>query len=198
MSYPPAPPPSSGVNPYGDEPEPEQPAVPPVPPAPAAGQPWQTPSYGTPPQDRPAYGTPPAPTGPAASPVYGPPGSSYGGPAGPAGTAGPPAGYGPYASTGGYPGAPGYAGWGYSSRDNGKGTGALVMGILSIVFCVGSLLSLALGVGAILMGVQGRKAADAGTADNRGVATAGIVLGAVGAALSSLSTLGYLSSILTG
>lgn len=181
MSYPPAPPPSGGVNPYGDEPEPQPDVTPPVPPVPlppsAGGQPWQTPG------SMPAYGTPP----PQDQPAYGAPQTSYGPPSGP------PSRYSPYTT----PGAPGYGGWGVSSRDNSKGTGALVLGILSVVLCFGSLLSLGLGIGAILMGVQGRKAAMAGTADNSGVATAGIVLGSVGGLLSLFASLGYLSSLLT-
>lgn len=185
MSYPPAPPPSGGVNPYGDAPEPEAsgPAVPPVPPpSEPSSQPWQTPrtvpAYGTPPQDQ-GYGPP------SGQPGYG--GPSYGDPSR----------YSPYTAAGGYPGAPGYGGWIASSRDNGKGTGALVMGILSIVLCFGSLLAIGLGVGAILMGVQGRRAALAGTADNNGVATAGIVLGSIGVALGLVASLGYLSSLVT-
>jgi len=186
MSYGSAPPPSGGVNPYGEHPEdgassnPSYGTPPPPPPVPGA-QPWQTPS------DAPAYGTPP--TDASAGPSYGtpPPGQGYGGPA---------VGYSPYTAAGRYPGgapgAPGYGGWITSSLDNGKGTGALVMGILSIVLCFGSLLGIGLGIGAILMGIQGRKAADAGTASNRGVATAGVVLGSIGLGLSVLSSLSYL------
>ena len=180
MSYPSAPPPSGGVNPYGSQPEQPGPAPQPDPPA------WQTPS-GT----APAYGTPPSgyeaqqPSSydaPQPPPQHGSP-TGYGAPT---------ASYSPYVST---PGAPGYAGWYASSRDNGKGTGALVMGILSIVLCFGSLLGLGLGIGAIVMGSQGRRAADAGTADNRGVAMTGFVLGIVGVVLSAFASLGYLVNL---
>jgi hypothetical protein len=63
------------------------------------------------------------------------------------------------------------------------------------VLCFGSLLGIGLGIGAILMGIQGRRAADAGTASNRGVATAGVVLGSIGVGLSVLSSLSYLTQL---
>lgn len=171
------------MNPYGEgtQPEPEVPAAPPVPPP---GP--QQPAWGTPTSPGTGYETPAAPP-----PVHGP-GQTYGPPQG---------GYSPYVAQNGYggPAMPGgYGGWMTSSRDNGKGTGSLIMGILSIVLCFSSLIGVGLGVGAIIMGVQGRKAADGGTADNRGVSTGGFILGIVGAALSLLASLGYLSSLLTG
>lgn len=178
MSYSSSPPPSGGVNPYGSEPE--QPGQP------ADGAPWQTPASGA----TPAYGTPPSsgyavpPPPPPVAPVYQSPETSYGTP---------PSSYSPYVST--PPGAPGYAGWYTSSRDNGKGTGALIMGILSIVLCFGSLLGIGLGIGAVVMGSQGRRAAAAGTANNGGVATAGFVLGIVGLVLSAFASLGYLANL---
>lgn len=190
MSYGSAPPPSGGVNPYGEVPEGETPSPygtpPPPPPPPASAQPWQTPTdapttgYGTP--------SPPPPSGPS----YGTPEPSqhFGGPAGR---------YSPYTAAGRYPGAPGapgYGGWITSSRDNGKGTGALVMGIFSIVLCFGSLLGVGLGIGAIIMGTQGRKAVAAGTADNGGVATTGVVLGSIGVGLSALASLSYLVNVI--
>jgi hypothetical protein len=49
-----------------------------------------------------------------------------------------------------------------------------------------------------VLGSQGRRAADGGTADNRGVATAGLVLGIIGVGLSVLSSLGYLSRLAQG
>lgn len=182
MSYPPAPPPSGGVNPYGEQPDqapdPSGPQAPP-PPVPSVPQapadaPWQTPAYGTPPST-PSYGTPP--------PTYGSPGQSYGGPAGV---------YSPYTSAARYPGGPGYAGWVTGTRDNGKGTAALVLGILSVVMCFG--IGVVLGVIAIVMGVQGRRAVAAGTADNGGAATAGMVLGIIGVSLTLIIGLGYLAS----
>lgn len=180
MSYGPPPPPSGGVNPYGDVPEGEGSANP------------SMPSYGTPPPPPaaptgPAYGTPPPPTGP-----------SYGGPSASGPTYGSPAGsYSPHSAASRYtaPGSPGYGGWIASTRDNGKGTGALIMGIVSVVLCFTTIISVGLGVGAVLMGVQGRKAADAGTADNRGTATAGMVLGIVGIVLGGIGALGMLAQL---
>lgn len=192
MSYNSAPPPSGGVNPYGEVPEDAAATAPygtpPPPPPPPGAQSWQTPTDAA----QPGYGTPPP--APPGNPSYGtpPPGQGFGGPA-----ARPPN-YSPYTAasryTGGPPGAPGYGGWIASSRDNGKGTGALVMGILSIVLCFGSVLGIGLGIGAIVMGVQGRKAAQGGTADNSGVATAGLILGSIGVGLSLLSSLSYLAN----
>lgn len=188
MSYNSAPPPSGGVNPYGEVPEDGSTPYGTPPPPPPSTPSWQTPS------DAPTsgYGTPPP--APSGAPSYGtpPPGQSFGGP-----VARPPH-YSPYTSASRYPGAPGYGGWIASSRDNGKGTGALVMGILSIVLCFGSLLGIGLGIGAIIMGVQGRRAAQAGTADNSGVATTGLVLGSIGVGLSVLSSFSYLATFLTG
>ena len=186
MSYGSAPPPSGGTNPYGSVPEDDQPSTPygtPPPPPPVFPQPWQTPGEQAPPAPSDAYGTPPS-----ASPPGPPPGQTFGGPA---------ARYSPYTAAGRYPGpgAPGYGGWIANSRDNGKGTGALVMGILSIVLCFGSLIGIGLGVGAIIMGVQGRQAAQGGTADNGGVATAGLVLGIIGLVLSALMSIGYLANL---
>ncbi|WP_156250750.1 DUF4190 domain-containing protein [Pseudactinotalea terrae] len=185
MSYGPPPPPSGGTNPYGEVPEggssstPSVPSYGTPPSGPAGSQLWQTPQDAPPPP-------PPPPSGPS----YGtPPAQQYGGPA---------QNYSPYLAQSRYPGAPGYGGWINSTRDNGKATGALVMGILSIVLCFGSLLGIGLGVGAILMGNAGRRAADAGTADNRGVATAGLVLGCIGVGMSLLASLGYLSQFAAG
>ena len=58
---------------------------------------------------------------------------------------------------------------------------SLVTGILSYVMC-----PILLGVAAIITGTMGRKAADEGLADNRGMATAGVILGWVNIGLSVL------------
>jgi hypothetical protein len=180
MSYGPPPPPSGGTNPYGEVPDggsASNPSVPSYGTPPTGPQPWQSP------QDVPP---PPPPPGPS----YGTPPQQYGGPA---------QSYSPYTAQSRYPGAPGgYGGWVNSTRDNGKATGSLIMGILSIVLCFGSLLGTGLGIGAILMGNAGRRAADAGTADNRGVATAGLICGCVGVGLSLLISFGYLSNAALG
>lgn len=74
------------------------------------------------------------------------------------------------------------------TRD-GQSVGALVTGILSLVFLVFcALLSVPLGIAAIVLGVQGRaKARLVGTSS--GMATAGIVLGVVALALTVVWTL---------
>lgn len=62
-----------------------------------------------------------------------------------------------------------------STADNSKGTISLVTGILSL-FCCG----VVFGIVAIVTGLMGRSAAKAGTANNGGTATVGIVLGVIG------------------
>ncbi|MFV0427563.1 MAG: DUF4190 domain-containing protein [Beutenbergiaceae bacterium] len=151
------------------------------------------------------YGTPPAPP-PAAD--YRQDGQVWDNPAPPApvvrgyGTAGPPTGAypspGSYHGMGaGYPPPVGY-GWGGSTAENGKGTGALVLGILALVVCFAPVVGTALSVVGIILGHQGRRAADAGRANNRGIATAGFVLGIVGTVLSLLGLLGVVASMLNG
>lgn len=72
--------------------------------------------------------------------------------------------------------------------ENGKGTGSLVCSILSIVLCCLPIVGVTLGVVAIVLGVQGRRAADLGAANNRGVATAGLIVGSIGAAAGVLAS----------
>jgi len=89
----------------------------------------------------------------------------------------------------GYPGmAPQYS-MVYNSNPTEKnffGTWALVLGILSFV-CLG----LFAGIPAIILGVAGRRAADEGKASNRGMATAGMVLGIIGAVLVAIGWVSY-------
>jgi len=73
-------------------------------------------------------------------------------------------------------------------QGNGKGTAALVLGIIGMVpfpitgfWC--SLL-------AIIFGVQGRRRGRAGLATNQGVATAGMWLGIVGMGIQVLVSIG--------
>jgi large-conductance mechanosensitive channel len=67
---------------------------------------------------------------------------------------------------------------------NGMGTAAMVLGILSCcLFCLYGLPSLVLGVVAIILGVKGKQRADRGEATNRGQAQAGLVTGIVGTVL---------------
>jgi hypothetical protein len=63
---------------------------------------------------------------------------------------------------------------------NGMGTAALVLGILSIVFCWLWYIGGVLAILAIIFGVIGRGRAARGEATNRGSATAGLITGVVG------------------
>jgi hypothetical protein len=111
----------------------------------------------------PAYGTPPPP--PPAAPVPQPYGAA---PVPQPYGAAPAAGYG-----------------GYAAPNNGQGTIALVTGILGLLCC--GLLSIV----AIVTGRKGVALADAGQANNRGVAQAGYVLGIIGVILWVIGILFY-------
>lgn len=80
----------------------------------------------------------------------------------------------------GQPAAPQY-GYTPSPPKNDLAVWSLVTGILSYVMC-----PILLGVAAIITGTMGRRAADEGLANNRGMATAGVILGWVNIALSVL------------
>jgi hypothetical protein len=69
--------------------------------------------------------------------------------------------------------------YGNPTEKNGLGIAALVFGFFSFI-CLGPLV----GIPAIILGVMGRRAVDMGRANNRGIATAGMVLGIVGSVLS--------------
>jgi hypothetical protein len=136
------------------DPQRETPPTQPVP------EPGAVPPASATPQEPPPAGPPPA--GPAdqrASAPYGPPEANP-----------------PY----GQPGAPAAAQYGYAPTPpkNDLGVWALVTGILSFVFC-----PLLLGIAAIITGTMSRKAADEGLANNRGMGTAGLILGWVNVAL---------------
>jgi len=71
---------------------------------------------------------------------------------------------------------------GYNPTEkNGLGVASLVLGIASFC-CLGAFA----GIIAIVLGVQGRKAADEGRATNRSLATAGMVLGIIGTVIVGL------------
>lgn len=73
----------------------------------------------------------------------------------------------------GQPGAPvAQHGYAQTPPKNDLGVWALVTGILSFVFC-----PLLLGIAAIITGTMSRRAADQGLANNRGMGTAGLILG---------------------
>lgn len=116
----------------------------------AAAQPVVTPPVAPPP----VY--PPAPVPNYGTPTYANPGYQQ-----------PPA----YPNAG-Y-GAPMYGG--AMIPQNGKGTAALVLGILGLF-----LFPVIFSVLAIILGVQGKNLADRGMATNRGAAQAGFVLGIIG------------------
>ncbi len=125
-------------------------------PAPGYGQPG-VPAYGQPPEPSP-YGSYAEPSSydPYATPQPNP--------------------YGAYQSPAEYNMITPYPTPGRNSQSNGLGIAALICGIASW-FCFG----LFTGIPAIICGVLGRKAADEGRANNKGLATAGLVLGIVGA-----------------
>jgi hypothetical protein len=125
---------------------------------------------------------PVAPGGPA-QPAPGP----YGYPAPATPAAGSPVGG--YGYPGGYPGAYGTYGaggpWG-AAPANGLGIAAMVVGIISLVMCWLYGLGIILGIIALVFGIIARKRVQRGEANNGAMATAGIVMGAVGIALGAL------------
>ncbi|MFI1365270.1 DUF4190 domain-containing protein [Streptomyces griseochromogenes] len=90
----------------------------------------------------------------------------------------------------GYPAFPQGQGYGWGggmpmAPQNGMGTAALVLGILSCcLFCVYGVPSLVLGVIAVVLGVKGKRRAERGEATNHGQAQAGFVTGIIGIILS--------------
>ena len=90
-------------------------------------------------------------------------------------------------------GQPQTPGWGTppaGERRNGLGTGALVVGLIALFtswFGLGGLL----GILAIVLGVLGLKRVRRNEADNRGMAIAGIALGAVSILVAGLFVAGF-------
>ncbi len=74
-------------------------------------------------------------------------------------------------------------GWGANASKNALGGWALGTGIAGVLCC-----GIA-AVPALILGIQGRKAADEGLATNRSMATTGMVLGIVGIALWGIALL---------
>ncbi|MET7755421.1 DUF4190 domain-containing protein [Streptomyces sp. NPDC005389] len=133
---------------------------------------------------------PVAPGGPAAAPgAYGYPAADTSGGYGyPSAVTPPPAptgsgyGYPGYPSTGGYPGQTGWQ----QPPSNGMGTASMVLGIIAVAgFCLYGL-GVILGVLALIFGIIGIKKCGRGEATNRGMAIAGIVLGAIGTLVSAV------------
>lgn len=64
---------------------------------------------------------------------------------------------------------------------NGMGIAAMVLGILSCcLFCLYGVVSVVLGILAVVFGIKGRKRAEQGLADNHGQAQAGLITGIIG------------------
>ena len=163
------PPEPDGSYPPSGEQYPQTPGQPQYPSAPGAYPP------------APGQYPPPAPDPyqpPAAAPQY-PPAPGYGTPPGQPQ-------YGAQQQPYGYPPAQGvpspYSVPGASLPDNKFGLWAMILGIASIVCC-----GVFTAVPALILGLQARKKVEAGTANNGGMATAGIILGAIGIVLSVLS-----------
>jgi hypothetical protein len=153
---------NDGGSPYEPKPDPETPPTRPLP-EPARGEGWP-PASGAPQEPPPGGPAEPGETAPygrhEANAPYGQPGA--------------PGAY-------GQPGSPAAAQYGYGPMPpkNNLGVWALITGILSFVLC-----PLLLGIAAIITGTMSRKAADQGLANNRGMGTAGLILGWVNVALT--------------
>lgn len=83
----------------------------------------------------------------------------------------------------GYPGYPPGYGWPGMpvQRQNGMGVAAMVLGILACcLFCFYGVVSVVLGILAVVFGVKGRRRAEQGLADNHGQAQAGLITGIIG------------------
>ncbi len=147
--------PGSG-EPHGEEPG-EQPPAPDHGQAPQGPPAYGQPAYGQAPQGPPAYGQPAYGQAPQGPPAYG------------QAPQGPPA----------Y-GQPAY-GYGYTQqpRTNGKAMWAMIVGIVSILFCY---LGVLIGPVAIVLGVLGKKDIknSNGAETGEGMATAGLVTGIIG------------------
>jgi len=154
---------NDGGTPYEPTPDPE---TPPTQPLPDASRGAEEPA-GAPQEPAPAGPGPGAPSEQSgANAPSGQPNAPYGQP----GAAG----------AYGQPGAPVTSQQGYapSPPKNDLAVWSLVTGILSFVFC-----PLLLGIAAIITGTMSRKAADQGLANNRGMGTAGLILGWINVAL---------------
>lgn len=73
---------------------------------------------------------------------------------------------------------------GYRQRRNGLGTASLVLGILSVLTIPTMVFGVLFGALAVIFGPFGRRRAQRGEATNGGVATTGVVLGAIGLTLA--------------
>ncbi|MGW8064417.1 DUF4190 domain-containing protein [Streptomyces ziwulingensis] len=136
--------------------------------------PWQPPPSAPPPSvhDQATIASMPSPVFGAAENAVPPPPVAPGGPGAPGGY-----GYPGYPQGYGWPGVP-------AAPQNGMGTAAMVLGILACcLFCLYGVVSLVLGVLAVVFGIKGRRRAEEGLASNHGQAQAGFVMGIVGIVL---------------
>jgi hypothetical protein len=89
----------------------------------------------------------------------------------------------PGPNPGGYQPQPQYPGY-TPPPQNGLGVAALVLGILALLSSFTVFGGIGLGIIAVILGIVGRGRVQRGQANNRGVATSGIVLGALGVVAS--------------
>lgn len=75
------------------------------------------------------------------------------------------------------------------NKPQGMAIAALICGILSIVLVCVNILSIPLGIAAIVLGIIGRGKAQRGEAGGEGLAKTGMILGIVGIALAILLTI---------
>ncbi|MFJ5264591.1 DUF4190 domain-containing protein [Streptomyces sp. NPDC088387] len=136
-----------------------------------------------PPDSTPSAGYPqPGSTTPVSASPFDTPASVPPPPVAPAGPApgGMPGGY-------GYPGYPqSYGGWPGAPMQpqNGMGIAAMVLGILACaLFCFYGVVSVILGILAVVFGIKGRKRVEQGIANNHGQAQAGLITGIIGIVL---------------
>jgi len=161
----------------GGTPRDPQPETPPTQPLPESSpaQPVPEPSLSAePPSATPQEPAPAEPAGPDVNAPYGQPGA--------------PAAYGQQ----GAPAAPQY-GYAPTPPKNDLAVWSLVTGILSFVIC-----PLLLGIAAIITGTMSRRAADEGLANNRGMGTAGLLLGWINVALVVLGIAFFFVALAVG
>ncbi|WP_020014694.1 DUF4190 domain-containing protein [Promicromonospora sukumoe] len=99
----------------------------------------------------------------------------------------------PYGQPGGPTTTPPQYGYSQTPPKNDLGVWALVTGILSYVFC-----PLLLGIAAIITGTMSRRAADEGLANNRGMGTAGLILGWINVALVVAAIIFFVIALAVG
>lgn len=187
---PPFPPPPEDEPRYGVRLPPGQQPVPPQQPAwgTESGQPGQNP-YGQPQGGQPPYGQtqggqPPYGQAQGGQPPYGQPQGGQ-----------PPYGQNPYGQApGGLPYSPAPDPYGTGGYGQASSTSKNNLGVWALVCGIGGLLCNPALIAGVILGVLARKAVREGTANNGGMATAGLVISIIGCVLWVISLV-YLSSI---